>query len=47
MSPDVADKMVEDILPNGQLAVVAQAGHSIMTDNPEGFAKAVGDFVLA
>jgi len=46
MSPDVADRMVDDVLANGQLAVVAQAGHSVMTDNPEGFADAVGEFVL-
>jgi pimeloyl-ACP methyl ester carboxylesterase len=46
MSPEVADKMVDDVLANGQLAVVPQAGHSVMTDNPDGFAKAVGEFVL-
>ncbi len=46
VSAEVADRMVDDVLPQGQLAVVGQAGHSVMTDNPEGFAKAVGDFVL-
>lgn len=46
MSPDVADRMVDDVLPNGTLAVVPQAGHSVMTDNPEGFAEAVCGFVL-
>jgi pimeloyl-ACP methyl ester carboxylesterase len=46
MSPEVADKMVDDVLKNGTLAIVGQAGHSVMTDNPDGFAKAVGDFVL-
>ena len=46
MSPDVADKMVEEVLPNGKLAVVPQAGHSVMTDNPEGFKQMVGEFVL-
>jgi pimeloyl-ACP methyl ester carboxylesterase len=46
MSPDVADKMVDEVLKNGRLAVVPQAGHSVMTDNPPGFADAVGDFVL-
>ena len=35
MSADVADKMVEDSLAQGQLAVVGQAGHSVMTDNPD------------
>ena len=46
MSPDVADKMVEEVLPNGKLAIVPQAGHSVMTDNPEGFKQMVGEFVL-
>jgi pimeloyl-ACP methyl ester carboxylesterase len=46
-SPEVADRMVEEVLPNGRLAVVARAGHSVMTDNPEGFREAVTDFVLA
>jgi len=47
MSPEVADRMVEEVLPKGTLAVVPQAGHSVMTDNPDGFAEAVCDFVLA
>lgn len=47
LSPDVADRMVEDVLQKGRLAVVAQAGHSVMTDNPEGFREAVAAFVLA
>lgn len=46
MSPEVADKMVDDVLPNGTLAVVPQAAHSVMTDNPDGFNKAVCAFVL-
>jgi pimeloyl-ACP methyl ester carboxylesterase len=46
LSPDVADHMVDDVLPNGRLAIVARAGHSVMTDNPEGFRDAVCDFVL-
>ena len=29
MSPEVADRMVEEVLPNGTLAVVPQAGHSV------------------
>ncbi len=47
LSPDVADRMVDDVLANGTLAVVAQAGHSVMTDNPDGFRDAVTSFVLA
>ena len=46
-SPDTAEKMVEEVLRQGRLAVVAQAGHSVMTDNPEGFRDAVTSFVLA
>jgi pimeloyl-ACP methyl ester carboxylesterase len=46
MSPEVADRMVDEVLPNGKLAVVPQAAHSVMTDNPEGFNQAVCAFVL-
>ncbi len=46
-APDTADKMVEEVLRQGRLAVVAQSGHSVMTDNPEGFRDAVTSFVLA
>ena len=46
VSADVADRMVEEGLEKGQLAVVAQAGHSVMTDNPDGFNAAVENFVL-
>ncbi len=47
LSPDVADRMVDEVLPRGRLAIVARAGHSVMTDNPEGFRQAVCDFVLS
>ena len=47
LSPEIADKLVDDVLQQGRLAVVPQAGHSVMTDNPEGFAEAVSDFVLS
>jgi len=47
LSPETADEMVDEVLANGRLAVVAQAGHSVMTDNPEGFRDAVNAFVLA
>jgi len=46
LSPEVADKMVDDVLQNGRLAIVPQAAHSIMTDNPQGFEEAVCSFVL-
>ena len=47
LSPDIADRMVDDVLPNGRLAVVPQAGHSVMSDNPEGFCRAVTDFTVS
>ncbi|MEM9177614.1 MAG: alpha/beta hydrolase [Myxococcota bacterium] len=46
LSPDVADKMVDEVLQNGMLEVVPQAAHSVATDNPEGFERAVCGFVL-
>ena len=46
LAADVADRMAEEILQRGQLASVGQAGHSVMTDNPDGFNAAVGKFVL-
>jgi pimeloyl-ACP methyl ester carboxylesterase len=46
LSPEVADRMVDDVLAKGQLAIVPRAAHSVMTDNPAGFAEAVGAFVL-
>jgi pimeloyl-ACP methyl ester carboxylesterase len=47
LSADVADAMVDEALADGRLAVVARAGHSVMTDNPEGFSRAVCEFMLA
>ncbi len=46
VSPDVADRMADEVLQNGRLAVVPRAGHSVMTDNPKGFEQAVVEFVL-
>jgi pimeloyl-ACP methyl ester carboxylesterase len=46
LSPDTADKMVDEVLADGRLAVVPQAGHSLMTDNPEGFEEALSEFLL-
>jgi len=46
LSADVADKMADDVLTQGSLAVIPQAGHSVMTDNPEAFRKALTDFAL-
>ena len=46
LSPDTADKMVDEVLQNGRLEVVPQAAHSVATDNPKGFEEAVSKFVL-
>jgi pimeloyl-ACP methyl ester carboxylesterase len=46
LSADVADRMAEEVLRGGRLAVVPRASHSVMTDNPEGFAEAMLAFVL-
>ena len=46
LSADTADKMVEDVLQNGTLEVIARASHSVMTDNPDGFRKAMRKFAL-
>jgi len=47
LAPETADRMVDEVLKDGRLAVVPQAGHSVMTDNPEGFEEAVSAFLLA
>jgi pimeloyl-ACP methyl ester carboxylesterase len=46
LSPETADKMVDEVLRNGRLATVPQAAHSVMTDNPKAFEEAVCEFVL-
>jgi len=46
LSADTAERMVEQELAQGTLAEVPRAGHSVMIDNPEGFADAVSRFAL-
>jgi pimeloyl-ACP methyl ester carboxylesterase len=46
LDPDTAERMAEEVLKNARLAVVPRAGHSVMTDNPEGFSEAVSRFAL-
>ncbi len=46
LAPDVADRMVEEVLRHGRLAVIPRAGHSVMVDNPEAFRAALTGFVL-
>jgi pimeloyl-ACP methyl ester carboxylesterase len=46
LAAEVAERMAEEVLPRGQLAVVERAGHSVMIDNPGGFQDAVTRFVL-
>jgi pimeloyl-ACP methyl ester carboxylesterase len=45
-SADAAEHLADEVLAKGRLAVVPRAGHSVMTDNPEGFGAAVTAFVL-
>jgi pimeloyl-ACP methyl ester carboxylesterase len=45
-SAETADRMVDEVLAKGRLAVVPRAGHSVMTDNPDGFRDAVTAFIL-
>eukprot|EP01128_Nolandella_sp_AFSM9_P005125 TRINITY_DN2433_c0_g1_i1.p1 TRINITY_DN2433_c0_g1~~TRINITY_DN2433_c0_g1_i1.p1 ORF type:complete len:459 (-),score=99.44 TRINITY_DN2433_c0_g1_i1:61-1437(-) len=44
LSPEVALKMV-DTLKEGKLKTVANAGHSVAGDNPQGFYEAVEEFL--
>lgn len=46
LSADTADKMVEDVLQHGTLEVIGHASHSVMTDNPDDFRKAIRKFAL-
>lgn len=46
LSPETADRM-QEVLPKGSLAIVPQASHSVMIDNPDGFRDAVTRFVLS
>jgi pimeloyl-ACP methyl ester carboxylesterase len=47
LSQDTADKMVDEVIADARLAVVPQAGHSVMSDNPDGFEEALSGFLLA
>ena len=44
IATDTADEMHKKI-PNGNLAIVPNAGHLVMGDNPSGFEKAVSKFI--
>jgi pimeloyl-ACP methyl ester carboxylesterase len=46
LSPETADRMVDDVLEKGTLCVIPNASHSVMLDNSEAFEKALTDFVL-
>lgn len=46
VSPDVADRMAEEVLAQGRLVVIPRAGHSVMIDNPEACRDAICAFVL-
>ena len=44
IATDTADEMQKRI-PNGKLAIIENAGHLVMGDNPSGFEKAVTKFI--
>ena len=46
LSAETADRMVDDVLAKGSLAVIANASHSVMLDNPEALNEALTGFVL-
>ncbi|MGH9886125.1 MAG: alpha/beta fold hydrolase, partial [bacterium] len=46
MSAEVADRMVDEVIPRAALQTVAKAGHSVMLDNPAAFETALTGFVL-
>lgn len=47
LSADTAERMAEEALVRGSLAEIPRAGHSVMIDNPDGFAEAITRFALA
>jgi pimeloyl-ACP methyl ester carboxylesterase len=46
LSPEIADRMVDEVIPNAKLAVIPRAAHSVMLDNPEGFRRELCRFAL-
>jgi pimeloyl-ACP methyl ester carboxylesterase len=46
LSPETADRMVDEAIPDAKLAVVARAAHSVMLDNPDGFRRELRRFTL-
>lgn len=46
LDPETADRMVDEVLPDGRLVVIPRAGHSVMLDNPGEFEEALTAFVL-
>lgn len=44
LTPEAAERL-QAAIPNSRLTVVPGAGHSVMGDNPEGFAAAVREFL--
>jgi pimeloyl-ACP methyl ester carboxylesterase len=46
LSPEIADRMVDEAIPDAKLAVVPRAAHSVMLDNPDGFRRELCRFAL-
>lgn len=45
LSRSVANKMVNQVMPNAQLDIIRRAGHAVMVDNPAEFEKRTMDFI--
>jgi pimeloyl-ACP methyl ester carboxylesterase len=45
LDSNTANKMVNEVIPNGQLNVISDAGHSLMIDNPDDFESSVIKFI--
>lgn len=41
----IAEKMVNDVIPNAQLATISRAGHALMVDNPSEFSDTLKCFI--
>jgi pimeloyl-ACP methyl ester carboxylesterase len=44
VSASAAERMVER-LPRGRLVTVPRSGHAVMSDNPTGFNRALGELL--
>lgn len=45
LSPPVAQRMVDEVLADGRLVTLSNAGHAVMIDDGPGLGSAIGDFL--